>query len=256
MYNCDLCLKTFTTKQHLHKHCDRIKPCNLKTNFTCNWCNKSFLYPSNKTRHENESCPSKKEHDKLEKEKEKSRLLELKIVELETMNKAGINPITSKNDINNKGDCNAITNIAGNHNITNITINKFGCEDLSHITHKEMVAIFRRCYGSVPAFIMLKHFNKSAPQNKNVYIADLKSRYALTYDGTRWNIIDRNQLLDEMYDENCYYLKGQYEEKYDQLDDETATTFRKFLDSKNETEIEEMVKENIRQMLFNERTRK
>jgi len=137
-----------------------------------------------------------------------------------------------------------------------ITINKFGCEDLSHITHKQMVAIFRRCYGSIPAFIMLKHFNKSAPQNKNVYIADLKSRYALTYDGTRWNIVDRNELLDEMYDENCYYLKGQYEEKYEHLDDETATTFRKFLDSKNETEIEEMVKENIRQMLFNERDRK
>ena len=224
MHTCELCLKTFTTKQHLQKHCDRIKPCNLKTNFTCNWCSKSFLYPSNKTRHENDSCPSKKEQDNLEKEKEKNRLLELKIVELETMN--------------------------------NITINKFGCEDLSHITHKQIVAIFRRCYGSIPAFIMLKHFNKSAPQNKNVYIADLKSKYALTYDGTRWNIIDRNELLDEMYDENCYYLKGQYEEKYEHLDDETATTFRKFLDSKNETEIEEMVKENIRQMLFNERDRK
>lgn len=62
--------------------------------------------------------------------------------------------------------------------------------------------------------------------------------------------------MDEMYDENCYYLKGQYEEKCEHLDDETATTFRKFLDSKNETEIEEMVKENIRQMLFNERDRK
>lgn len=118
-----------------------------------------------------------------------------------------------------------------------------------------MVAIFRRCYMSVPAFIMLKHFDKSVPQNRNVYIADLKSKYALTYDGNRWNITDRNELLDEMYSENCYYLQGKYEEKCEELDDSTASKFRKFLDSKDEDDIEKMVKENIRQMLFNERTR-
>jgi len=70
---------------------------------------------------------------------------------------------------------------------------------------------------------MLKHFNNSAPENRNVYIADLKSKYALTYDGNRWNITDRNVLLDEMYSENKDYLKEKYEEKIELLDDRTAS---------------------------------
>lgn len=255
MHTCELCLKEFTTKQNFIRHTERATPCNLKTDNVCKWCNKSFFDVSNKLRHERVACIVKRNQEDETKEKEKVRLLELKIIELESMIKAGVNPITSQNESNPLGDNNTINNITGNHNITNITINKFGYEDLSHITNKQMIAIFRREKRSVPAFIMLKHFNKSAPQNRNVYIADLKSRYALIYDGTRWNITDRNDLLDEMYQDNCYYLQGKFEESYEQLDDNTAIAFRNFLDSKNETKIEEMVKENIRQMLYNERER-
>jgi len=118
-----------------------------------------------------------------------------------------------------------------------------------------MTAIFRKCYESIPAFIMLKHFDKTAPQNRNVYIADLKSKYALTYDGNRWNITDRNDLLDEMYNDNLYYLEGKYEENYEDLDDTTATKFRTFLDSKDDDSTMKTVKDNIRKMLYNERNR-
>jgi hypothetical protein len=246
MHTCDLCLKEFATKQHLTRHCSRSNVCNLKTDYNCKWCNKSFLYPSNKLRHERVACIIKR--NQAIKEQEKIRLLELKLVELETIIKAGINPINLTTG-NNTCEINSI--IAGNHN--HITINKYGSEDISYITHKQFVAIFKKCHGSIPAFIMLKHFNNSAPENRNVYIADLKSKYALTYDGNRWNITDRNVLLDEMYSENKDYLKEKYEEKIELLDDITASTFRRFLDSEDGSVAEKIVKENIRQMLFNER---
>ena len=203
-------------------------------------------------RHERDACIIKRNQDNIAKEQEKIRLLELKLVELETIIKAGMNPINLTTG-NNTGEINTI--IAGNHNTTtnHITINKYGSEDISYITHKQFVAIFKKCHGSIPAFIMLKHFNKSAPENRNVYIADLKSKYALTYDGNRWNITDRNVLLDEMYSENKDYLKGKYEEKIELLDDITATAFRRFLDSEDGSVWEKNVKENIKQMLFNER---
>ena len=57
-----------------------------------------------------------------------------------------------------------------------------------------------------------------------------------------------------MYVTNCCYLEDKYQEKYEELDDVTATKFRRFLDSKDEDDITKMVKDNIRQMLFNERT--
>ena len=252
MHTCELCLKEFTTKQHLTRHCSRSNVCNLKTDYNCKWCNKSFFDASNKLRHERDACIIKRNQDNIAKEQEKIRLLELKLVELETIIKAGMNPINLTTG-NNTGEINTI--IAGNHNTTtnHITINKYGSEDISYITHKQFVAIFKKCHRSIPAFIMLKHFNKSAPENRNVYIADLKSKYALTYDGNRWNITDRNVLLDEMYSENKDYLKGKYEEKIELLDDRTTSTFRRFLDSEDGSVWEKNVKENIKQMLFNER---
>lgn len=254
MHTCELCLKEFTTNQNFKRHIERTTPCNLKTDYNCKWCNKSFFDVSNKLRHERVACIIKRNQDNIAKEQEKIRLLELKLVELETIIKAGMNPINLTTG-NNTGEINTINNIAGNHNTTtnHITINKYGSEDISYITHKQFVAIFKKCHGSIPAFIMLKHFNKSAPENRNVYIADLKSKYALTYDGNRWNITDRNVLLDEMYSENKDYLKEKYEEKIELLDDRTASTFRRFLDSEDGSVAEKIVKENIRQMLFNER---
>jgi hypothetical protein len=260
MYTCDLCDKTFTTKQNFHRHIERLNPCNLKKTNKCKWCDKLFSDSSNCARHEKDSCPVKQQQSMNSEMAEKVRLLELKIIELKEMVDNGINPIASTQSSSINGNQNQnnhlnTTTTNTNSNNINITINKYGYETLTHISPKKMTAIFRKCYESIPAFIMLKHFDKSAPQNRNVYIADLKSKYALTYDGNRWNITDRNDLLDEMYNENLYYLEGKYEENYEDLDDTTATKFRTFLDSKDDDSTVKMVKDNIRKMLYNERNR-
>jgi hypothetical protein len=248
----------FTTKQNFHRHIERLNPCNLKKTNKCKWCAKLFSDSSNCSRHEKDSCPEKQKQAMDSEIAEKVRLLELKIIELKEMVDNGINPIVSTQSAGINHSFNTTTTNSNNTNITNITnitINKYGYESLSHISPKKMTAIFRKCYESIPAFIMLKHFDKTAPQNRNVYIADLKSKYALTYDGNRWNITDRNDLLDEMYNDNLYYLEGKYEENYEDLDDTTATKFRTFLDSKDDDSTMKTVKDNIRKMLYNERNR-
>ena len=106
---------------------------------------------------------------------------------------------------------------------------------------------------SVPTFIKMKHFNSDVPQNCNVYIADIKSKYALIYDGNKWNVTNKNKLLDEMYSENCDYLLDEYEEKQEELDELTLSKFKKFLDNKDTDETSNVVKENIKQMLYNEK---
>lgn len=263
-YKCELCNAVFFRKDHLTQHLNKLRKCNIITDFSCNWCNKSFSTNSHLKRHVI-ACKVKENHEHLETQMqaidsemtEKVRLLELKIIELKEMVDNGINPIvsTQSGGINgNQNQTNHSFNTTNSNNV-NITINKYGLESLTHISPKQMVTIFRKCYESIPAFIMLKHFDKSAPQNRNVYIADLKSKYALTYDGNRWNITDRNDLLDEMYNDNLYYLEGKYEENYEDLDDTTATKFRNFLDSKDEDSTIKMVKDNIRKMLYNERKR-
>ena len=269
-YKCELCNAIFYRKDNLTQHLNKLRKCNIVTDFSCKWCNKSLTSNFSLSRHVT-TCKVKENHEQLEMQMqamdsemaEKVRLLELKIIELKEMVDNGINPIASTqsggingNQNHTNHSLNNTTNTNSNNtNVTNITINKYGYETLTHISPKKMTAIFRKCYESIPAFIMLKHFDKSAPQNRNVYIADLKSKYALTYDGNRWNITDRNDLLDEMYNENLYYLEGKYEENYEDLDDTTATKFRTFLDSKDDDSTVKMVKDNIRKMLYNERNR-
>ena len=274
-HKCELCNANFVRRDHLIQHLNKLRKCNVITDFSCKWCNKSFTNNSHLKRHVT-TCKVKENHEKLETQMqamdsemaEKVRLLELKIIELKEMVDNGINPVTQPTGINGNQNQNnhslntTTTTTTNSHNTTNtnsnnvnITINKYGYETLTHISPKQMTAIFRKCYESIPAFIMLKHFDKSAPQNRNVYIADLKSKYALTYDGNRWNITDRNDLLDEMYNENLYYLEGKYEENYEDLDDTAASKFRTFLDSKDEDSTMKTVKDNIRKMLYNERNR-
>jgi hypothetical protein len=265
-HKCELCNAIFFRKDHLTQHLNKLRKCNVVTNFSCEWCNKSFTSNSHLKRHVT-TCKVKEKHEHLKTQMqtmdsemaEKVRLLELKIIELKEMVDNGINPILSTQSAGINGNQNhtnhSFNTTTTNSNNINITINKYGYESLSHISPKQMVTIFRKCYESIPAFIMLKHFDNSAPQNRNVYIADLKSKYALTYDGNRWNITDRNDLLDEMYNDNLYYLEGKYEENYEDLDDTTATKFRTFLDSKDDDSTMKMVKDNIRKMLYNERNR-
>lgn len=92
MYTCDLCSKNFNTKQKLTRHCSRINACNLKTDYNCKWCNKSFFCASNKLRHEKNACIVKREKDNIA--NDRVRLLELKIIELETQLRLILKPNT------------------------------------------------------------------------------------------------------------------------------------------------------------------
>jgi hypothetical protein len=167
MFTCHLCDKQFTKKYNLQRHLTRQTDCQVKSN-QCKGCNKIFYDSSNRKKHETK-CLSD----------QKYKLLEEKVHELELMLKSGVNPLPINNnnplsiEKHNNSHNTTMTNNTNTTNITNnFVINKYGCEDISHITRKDMITVFRKCFSSVPHFIKLKHFNKETPQNCNMYIAD------------------------------------------------------------------------------------
>jgi hypothetical protein len=246
MFTCHLCDKQFTKKYNLQRHLTRQTDCQVKSN-QCKCCNKIFYDSSNRKKHE-VKCLSD----------QKYKLLEAKVHELELMLKSGVNPlpINNNNPLSIEKHNNSHNTTMTNNNTTNITnnfvINKFGCEDISHITKKDMITVFRKCFSSVPHFIKLKHFNKETPQNCNMYIADIKSRYAFIYNNDKWEITDKNALLQDLYSENCNYLECEFN-KMEELDEITINKFETFLNKKDEDATSNMVKENIRQLLYNEK---
>jgi hypothetical protein len=248
-YTCELCGKIFDHKGKYNQHLKRITPCNksILTGHDCIFCNKSFTTKYIKIRHES-FCKTPVQiatDDKITALEEKNKKLEEKLQELEQMVKNGVNPLQIINTNSN--------NVINIQNNTTIILNKYGHEDLSHITDAKLNSIFKKCFMSIPSFIKLKHFSKEKPENCNVYISNIKSQYALIYNGEKWTITDKKKLLNELYDDNCEFLTGEYEEKKSKLDHATIQKFKRFLDSKDDDQTINDVKENIKQILYNEK---
>jgi hypothetical protein len=248
-YQCEKCLKLFTVKGNYKQHLDRITPCVKIINNDCIWCNKKYVNKYTKLRHEIKTCPVKIRCDNEEKEKQKREQLRIqsledKILHLENMIKAGGQGSTQTNSNN--------TNNSNNSNNTFI-VNNYGNEDMTHITEKKIISIFKECFMSIPKLIEMKHFNKDKPENTNVYIGDIKSKYALVHLDGQWNITDREKLLDDMYNNNCNYLADEFEDRHEKLDDITCRKIKKFLDSKDEDETTCAIKDKIKELLFNKK---
>jgi len=63
---CGLCNAEFGKSDHLIRHLNRLRKCNVDTGFSCDWCNKHFSTQSNTTQHKLK-CNVKRMHDLLEK---------------------------------------------------------------------------------------------------------------------------------------------------------------------------------------------
>jgi len=206
-HTCELCHTVFNRKEHLIQHSNKLRKCNIGTDFKCDWCNKSFTVNSSLIRHINK-CKVKCKQDELESKIQKeAQLTNDRVEELESKYKmledkvnTPVAPITTETNtatISGSSNTNAPTHHSHNpittnsHNTTNITINNYGQEDLSHITLKRITFVFSKSFGSVVECVKLKHFSPHAPQNKNICIKDLNSRYAYVFcDGT-WDAIGK-----------------------------------------------------------------
>ena len=55
--------------------------------------------------------------------------------------------------------------------------------DLSHLTNSDYLKIMNRGFNSVPKLIEAIHFNPDKPENQNVYIPNIKTKYAMVWNG-------------------------------------------------------------------------
>ncbi len=238
---CKRCCKEFKDNYNLHRHLNRKNPCKLlvsvdtKTTETdtkklkskesghiCYYCMGEFAQSSSLYRHINR-CKVKKAQDqekeaifdKLVRQKESDYLRDLanenRMLKKELNEK---NMIIKKSNIVNG----TINNNSHNTNNTNNTINNnikivaFGKEDISHISVKEWIRILKRNYKSIEDLAMKTHFDKNKPENQNIYISNLHSKYIMVHNGNNWNVKNRKDTVDDLYDEKAYIIFNKVEE--------------------------------------------
>jgi len=263
-HTCELCSTSFNRKSDLLRHINKLRKCNIGTDFECEWCSKSFTVKSSLTRHVT-ICKAKKHHDEIQQESElaNNRMEELeakyKLLEdkLNASNQVASETNTANSTISGSSNTNAPVQHSHNpitknsHNTNNITINNYGSEDMTHMNLKRITFVFSKSFSSVVACVKLKHFSPFAPQNKNVCIKDLKSKYAYVFCDGNWDVIGRTKLIDEMYIDICDYIEEKLEELIDELDEHIVIHIKRFLEKKDDEKTINHIKTELTTLIFN-----
>ncbi len=159
-----------------------------------------------------------------------------------------VQPITNNNTMNN--------NI---NNTTNIIMVSYG-QDLSKITPKMLSAACKKGYNSIVQLVEMVHFNPSCPEFHNVYIPSVKDKHAMVYYDETWNLKNKDDVVNDMYDTNRDFIMENIEGINNFLNDGEKRALNRWLDSeKNKDKSDkdkkaiECTHENLKLLLHNKR---
>jgi hypothetical protein len=219
--------------------------------FECNFCHKKFTLNKNLKRHLKNRCIIKKT---LDDEKEKiyqSLIVDMKneISDLKnTLNTMVTNVTNVTNNINNSN--NTINNV-------NIQMVAFGSEDKSYLTNTEIYNLLKKGFKSIPELVKKLHFDENRPEHHNVYMPRIDSNFVMVFDGEEWGLQDRDDTIEDIFDDGRNFLVIKRDEFNELLDDTYRRQLKKF--DRFHTEIDDVVPKkgeifgDIKLILYNKR---
>ena len=218
----------------------------------CKYCNKQFKYKQGMYRHIKYSCKNNKDEGM----KELARLMneikeqnKTKDDQIELMQKQ-IDKLTNKLQIQNLNlQNNTLNNIQNNFHIKLLNHNE---TDYSHLSDKDYIFCMKENNFCVKKLIEKVHFNDKKPENKNIYISNIKSNYVMLYKNDKWQIVTRKAQIDNLYEYNEIVLEEWYE-NYKDKNNEMIKSFERYLKYKEDDEVINRIKQDILLMLYNNR---
>jgi len=216
--------------------------------FTCKFCGKEYKHKQSITKHIKNSCVKKEDDYKelvnllnMQIENQKKELADEK-QERKKENQSLIKQIESlKGKLEIKGSFNTINN--------NITLN-YKDTDVSHLTDNDYRSCIRKVCHSVLKLIEKIHFNPDKPENMNVYISNMRDKYAMLYEGNKWILKNKNEAIDKLYNDKEDMLE---EWVNDKDEPEMRKFFDKYMNNMKEKETIEDINEQLKLMLYNKK---
>ena len=200
-------------------------------------------------KHEKNRCKVKKENEK-EKE-EMNKMVELLNKQLEDQ-KQQINELIKKS-----GTTNTTINYQQNNSVNNnIKLLGYRKTDISHLSDKDFINCISHSNFCIPHLIRKIHFDPNKPENHNIYISNIKNNYAMIYDGDKWNLSNRDDLINEILEEKEIIIEEKLEEwleKGDRKYPEIMKKFTRYLEKKEHDVVLDKIKDEIKLVLFNNR---
>ena len=217
----------------------------VQTKLKCKYCEQCYRHKSSLSKHIKYSCTKNKDEDL----KELVRLMNIQMEQqrqeltktIETQSKQ-IEKLMGKLEIS--GSFNNTTNNTINH----FTLLPYRETDISHLTDQDYMYCIKRVNHCVKSMIEKVHFNPLKPENRNIYISNIKDKYIMLYDGQNWNVANKKDELDRLYEEKEMMLEEWLDSNPEK---ELKDKFMKYLDNKDNDECLNRIKEEIKMMIYN-----
>jgi len=280
-YTCDLCKFTTNIKTHYDRHLltskhitkddlnkvsQKLGEISIKVSqklgendeskneviqkFICKYCQQTYKHKSSLSKHIKYSCTKNKDEDLKELVRLLNSQLQSQNSQLQTQNQQiqsqakQIEKLMGKLEIN--GSFNTI-----NANIqNNIQLLPYKNSDISHLTNKDYEACIKKVNFCVMKLIEKIHFNPDKPENMNIYISNMKNKYLMVYDGKNWNIANKTEEIDKLYEEKELMLEEWLESNENT---EMKEKFIKYLNNKENDETLNMIKEELKLLMYNKK---
>jgi len=241
-YRCDICDKTYSTRQNLWKHnakfhtnqkspesnlkvtpiADSSNPIvtqksseNITKKFICSKCDTQFKYKQGKWRHE-KKCTVVKDTN-LESE---NKSLKIKLEEMETKMNEMIAELLKMRKIHPKTlqKINNQLNNTNNGTINNNVIMKFGNVNINDVlSNKQIMNLLHKPFVSVEECIKMIHFNDKLPQFNNIYITNMKDDLVYVYDGTKFTTTTKTDTIYDMITNYTEQIELSFDDNKDKL---------------------------------------
>jgi hypothetical protein len=245
------------TKTTQEQHSDNLKTTEktekVSTDFTCKYCECKFSFRQSMNRHIKYTCTKNKDEDM----KELVRLMNIKIEqqkqELQTQSKE-IDSQSKKIETQSKqieklmGKLDINVSFNTTNNIQNIQLLAYRATDVSHLTDQDYRSCLKKVNHCVKHMIERVHFNPTKPENMNIYISNIKDKYIMVYDGMNWNLANKKDEIDRLYEEKEMMLEEWLESNPEK---ELKDKFMRYLNNKESDECLNRIKDEIKLMLYN-----
>ena len=281
-YKCRACNKIFKLKGDYNRHLQRKNPCapnstdehqktpkeksimqpqnqnfaptpapdctgkspKVQETHNCGFCNQLFSRKWVLRRHY-DRCEVKRKRDE-----DRERIYQRLLAEMDDM-KAEMKEFKKgpKKIVNNTQNIN-------NNNTQNIQNNiklvAFGKEDMKKLKHDDVVPLLRGYYTPVHMTEFM-HFNPDRPEYHNVYISNIKDKYAMVFNGTEWELMSKERVVDDLYQEKKDHVEENLETFLESLSGPKQRALRRWLDTPDEDVRVKRVKDEIKLLLYNKR---
>ena len=193
------------------------------------------------------TCKKNKDEDLQELVRLMNLQLQQKDKELEYQKIQNTNQQKQINKLMGKLQVNITNNIVQNNHIQLLSYKN---TYTSHLTENDYVQCIKKVSYCVKHLIEKIHFNPIKPENMNIYISNMKDKYLMVYEDGNWNLKNKMEEIDELYNEKEILLEDWLEQH---KNPEMMKKFERYLNNKENDETMNKIKEEIKLLMYNKR---